>query len=71
MRTLIDLPDSDVEALDQIGERRQMSRAKVVRQAVREFLQKNVLANRDEAFGLWRDRDVDGLEYQRRLREEW
>jgi hypothetical protein len=25
----------------------------------------------DAAFGLWKDRTVDGVEYQRRLRDEW
>jgi hypothetical protein len=25
----------------------------------------------DHAFGLWADRKIDGLEYQRKLRDEW
>jgi hypothetical protein len=25
----------------------------------------------DDAFGLWRDRDVEGVSYQRKLRREW
>ena len=27
--------------------------------------------NADDAFGLWGDRAVDGLEYQERVRNEW
>ena len=25
----------------------------------------------DDAFGIWRDRKIDGLDYQRRIRNEW
>jgi hypothetical protein len=25
----------------------------------------------NRAFGLWRDRKIDGLEYERKLRDEW
>jgi len=38
MRTLVDLPDGDVEALDRIARTRDASRAKIIRQAVTEFL---------------------------------
>ena len=71
MRTLVDLPEPDVRALDQIGKRRRVSRAKVIRQAVSEFLAKSATDETNAAFGLWRDEGVDGLEYQRRVRAEW
>jgi len=71
MRTLIDLPEPDVRALDEIGRRRHVSRAKVIRQAVGEYLARNAESDVDAAFGLWRDRAVDGLDYQRKAREEW
>jgi metal-responsive CopG/Arc/MetJ family transcriptional regulator len=71
MRTLVDIPEEDLKALDDLGERRRASRAKMIRQAVREFLVNNRRASADEAFGLWRDQGVDGLEFQERLRAEW
>ncbi len=71
MRTLVDLPEGDVEALDRIAERRDASRAKIIRQAVREYLAKASPSESDAAFGLWADRREDGLAYQRRLRSEW
>jgi len=71
MRTLVDLPEPDVRALDQIGKRRRVSRARVIREAVSEFLAKSAADEAGAAFGLWRDEAVDGLEYQRRVRAEW
>jgi len=71
MRTLVDLPEADVRALDRIGDRRRVSRAKIIREAVSAFLTKSTAASADEAFGLWRDRNIDGLDYQRQVRSEW
>jgi metal-responsive CopG/Arc/MetJ family transcriptional regulator len=71
MRTLVDLPEADIRALDELGERRRVSRAKIIREAVSAFLTKSADANAEEAFGLWRDRNVDGLEYQQQVRSEW
>jgi hypothetical protein len=31
----------------------------------------NVSTDPDEAFGLWREREVDGVSYQENLRKEW
>jgi metal-responsive CopG/Arc/MetJ family transcriptional regulator len=71
MRTLVDIPDHDIAALDELGAARGASRAKVIREAVREYLDKNTGADLDSAFGLWEDAPVDGLAYQDRLRAEW
>ena len=43
----------------------------VVRRALAEFLARRSVRHDDDAFGLWRQRPEDGLEYQHRLREEW
>jgi hypothetical protein len=47
-----------------------LPRAALVRQAVAEFLLLHQAETNGEAFGLWRNRKLDGLDYQRRLREE-
>ena len=70
MRTLVDLPDEDLEILGQLSRRRRVSRAKILREAVRDYLQRNAGAVDDEAYGLW-GAGEDGLEYQQRLRSEW
>lgn len=70
MRTIVELPEDLVQALDAIGLERRASRAALVREAVRDYLERNRRDPR-EAFGLWRDRDEDGIAYQVRLRDEW
>ncbi len=71
VRTIIELPDSQIAALGRFCKRAKVSRTEAVRQAVSEFLLRNANAGRDEAFGLWANKGEDGLQYQRRLREEW
>lgn len=74
MRTLIDLPPEQLEALTNLGKAKGRSRAALVREAVAEYLGKHEAGSLDEAFGLWRNKtgDIeDGLAYQERLRAEW
>jgi metal-responsive CopG/Arc/MetJ family transcriptional regulator len=71
MRTIIDLPPSDIDALDALCRREGISRAEAIRRAVAQHLLANRTGDADMAFGLWRARPVDGLRYQRRLRREW
>lgn len=71
MRTLVDLVEAQVEALDSVAKQEKRSRASLIRQAVDEYLSKRSSAPLDETFGIWRDRKGDGLEFQRRLRNEW
>jgi len=73
MRTLIDLPDDDLQRLDSLARRNKRSRAAEVREAVRLYLRGR--AGNDwieRGFGYWRDRtDIgDGVEYQQRIRED-
>ncbi len=71
MRTIIDLPDDQVERLGEICRRDGVSRAEVIRRAVADYLDALCLRERGDVFGIWRGRGVDGLEYERRLRSEW
>ena len=71
MRTIVDLPDEQIEALKALSARENVSRAELVRRALAEFLARRSVRHDDDAFGLWRQRPEDGLEYQHRLREEW
>ena len=74
MRTLVDIPDDQIEELNKLAERERVSRASLVRQAVADLLaakRKTGKAARDAAFGLWAGMEEDGLAYQERLRSEW
>jgi len=71
MRTIVDLPDEQVDALQQLGVRSNLSRAELVRRAVAEYLDKRHDTGGDRAFGLWQRRRCDALDYEDRLRAEW
>ena len=71
MRTIIELPEDQVEALANLCRTEGISRAEAIRRAVAEYMDKQRHATAAGAFGLWRDRPVDGLEYERQLRDEW
>ena len=72
MRTIIDLPDRQLEQLERISRSRKLSRAELIRQAVDRYLQEH-LPGREEAFGVWKRKGPreDGVAFQRRLRKEW
>jgi predicted transcriptional regulator len=71
MRTVIDLPDEQIEPLKALAEQMKLSRAELVRRAVADYLRRHRPAADDTAFGLWRHRGEDGVAYQERLRSEW
>lgn len=72
VRTIIDLPEDQLEALDGICRRENISRAEAIRQAVALLLRQRSAGKSGIAFGLWRNgRQGDGLRYEERLRREW
>ncbi len=71
MRTLIDLADSQVAALDELSKAEKKSRAALIRQAIDDYLAGRRVAREEEAFGLWGNKKVDGMAYQNRMRREW
>ena len=70
MRTLVDLPEDELEELSALSRSRKVSRAELIRQAVSGFLAQNK-AGMEDSFGLWKKKGVDGVEYQEKLRSEW
>jgi metal-responsive CopG/Arc/MetJ family transcriptional regulator len=71
-RTLVGFSDRDLSELDALSALKQVPRAELIRQAVGAYLEKVRPAdNSDEAFGLWRDKKIDGLASQKKLRDEW
>ena len=71
MRTTIDLSEEQVQRLGEFCRREGVSRAEAVRRAVADYLNVHRTRERQDVFGIWRDRRPDGLEYERRLRREW
>ena len=72
MRTIIDLPDTQIAALRELEDRKKVSRAELIRQAVAHYV---VLHSETaDAFGAWKGanrRPADAVAVQRKLRAEW
>jgi Arc/MetJ-type ribon-helix-helix transcriptional regulator len=74
MRTLVDIPEDKIAALDALARRKSWSRAEAVRQGIDRLLAEDQAADMaalNEAFGSWKHLGIDGLAYQRALRAEW
>jgi metal-responsive CopG/Arc/MetJ family transcriptional regulator len=71
MRTLVDIPDKDLTRLNKLSRDRKVSRAHLVRTAVERYLREEEPDSLDQLFGIWKDRNIDGLEYQEQMRREW
>jgi metal-responsive CopG/Arc/MetJ family transcriptional regulator len=71
MRTIIDIPDSLLKEVDALAEREQISRAETVRRAMTEYLAKRSTSRPDAAFGIWKSKHIDPLDYEDSLRGEW
>ena len=71
-RALAGLPEQDLRELDNLAEMQHTSRAELIRQAVTMYLdQVRPAKTVDDAFGLWKNWKIDGLDYQKALRAEW
>jgi hypothetical protein len=72
-RYLVDLTEKQRVALDRLGKREKRSRAALIREAVDVLLasRKKKRSALEAGFGLWGDRAIDGVEYQRKIRSEW
>ena len=71
MRILVDIPDRTLESLAEICAQEGVARAEIIRQAIALYLKDQPL--QEDVFGIWKSRQdrVDGLVYERNLREEW
>lgn len=71
MRTIVDLPDNQIDALSVLGKKAKLSRAELLRRAVAEYLRRHQPEQNDASFGLWKERGEDALALQNQLRSEW
>ena len=70
-RILIDLSDDVIQRLDNLKQLRYQPRAELLREAIEQFLDQQSSSVIRDALGLWGNQQEDGLEYERKLREEW
>ena len=71
MRTIIDLPENQVNAIAELCKAQGISRAEAGRRAVAELLNHQQTAGRDKAFGAWKGKKVNSRDFVDALRQEW
>ncbi len=71
MRTIIDIPQEIANNVDAVAKQEKRSKASVIRSALSEYLANKNQNSAKAAFGIWKNRKVDGLEYQSKIRSEW
>ena len=72
MRTIVDLPEEQVQALARVCRQEKLSRAEAVRRAVAGWVAAAAPAPEAEAgFGLWRHKKGKARQQVDRLRAEW
>ena len=70
MKTLVDIPNNQIKSLAMICDEFNISRSEAIRRGIDLFIKKNNKKNID-VFGIWKDKNIDGLKYQNNLRDEW
>ena len=72
MRTLVDIPTSELEALNALSKSEGVSRAESIRRAIKAYVElKTPMPKLEDGFGLWKDKGIDTDEYLRKIRAEW
>jgi metal-responsive CopG/Arc/MetJ family transcriptional regulator len=71
MRTLVDIPNDELESLNALSKAEGISRAESIRRAIKAYVELNRPPARHEGFGLWKDKNIDTDEYLRKIRAEW
>ncbi len=70
MRILIDLPPEQITHLATLSKSQNISRAELIRRAVSQYLENNQ-PKPVKAFGLLKDRKIDGSAWQEQVRSQW
>ncbi|WP_177220169.1 CopG family transcriptional regulator [Enterobacter sp. kpr-6] len=70
-RILLDLSDEVIKRLDDLKQQRNLPRAELLREAIEQYLEKQAKTTISDALGLWQGCEEDGVEFERKLREEW
>ncbi|EFB3618499.1 hypothetical protein GKK49_24310 [Escherichia coli] len=70
-RIILDLSNEVIKQLDDLEVQRNLPRTDLLREAVDQYLINQSQTARTSVPGIWQGREEDGVEYQRKLREEW
>ena len=71
MRTIVDIPNEQIDALAQLCEQQKISRAEAVRRAVDRLLKESSPDRKAIAFGVWKHKRITSRKFVDKLRSEW
>ena len=71
MRTSIALDQNQIRILDDLAKARGISRSALMRQVIKDYVDRQTASDADRAFGLWSNMEIDGIDYQDGMRKEW
>ena len=73
MRAIINIPDEQIIILNQLSKKQKLPRAELIRQAVTLYINNANKIEREiqNIFGIWKNRNIDSVNYQQKLRAEW
>ena len=69
-RILVDISQKYLDDLGVMARAEKLPRAEIIRRAIASYVEQNKPVTAD-AFGIWRNRQVDGLDYQEASSAEW
>jgi len=74
-RTIISLPQELKVWLDDYSKSNNMPTAETIREAIKAFRKKTEKESKvdllSQTYGLWKEKNIDGLDYMESLRDEW
>ncbi len=72
-KVLFEMDGAKLADLDAIIAKNGWSRAEAIRYAIDNLIEQESMKENlaKKAFGLWKDRKIDGVEFQKKLRDEW
>jgi hypothetical protein len=71
MRTIVDIPEKQLDALAHLCAQQNISRAEAVRRAVDRLLKESSTPRKDAGFGIWKSKRIEGRKFVEKLRAEW
>jgi len=71
MGALVEIKAEQLQELDRLAKETDRPLSVIVEEALSAYLRNEKSRSLDAAFGLWRNLEVDGLQYQEEIRKEW
>ena len=71
MRTILEIPNEKIKALDHICQKESISRAELIRRAIDRYLSEAAKEGVEKSFGIWKHRKINSLKYEKIMRAEW